>query len=64
MRDAGLNCAIDAAAGVAQLARKSGIAKPSVSNWDRVLSDVRLPSKLRPAYRASNFVPISIASWL
>ena len=36
MRDAGLNCAIDAAAGVAQLARKIGIAQPSVSNWNRV----------------------------
>jgi TorA maturation chaperone TorD len=36
VRDADLNCAIDAAAGVAQLARQSGIAKPSVSNWDRV----------------------------
>ena len=35
MRNAGLNCAIDAAAGVAQLARQSGIAKPPVSNWDR-----------------------------
>lgn len=36
MRDAGLNRAIDAAGGVAQLARKIGIAQPSVSNWDRV----------------------------
>ncbi len=36
MRDAGLERAIDAAGGVAQLARKIGIAQPSVSNWDRV----------------------------
>ena len=31
-----LNRAIDAAGGVAQLARKIGIAQPSVSNWSRV----------------------------
>ncbi|MGY4419801.1 DNA-binding transcriptional regulator YdaS (Cro superfamily) [Bradyrhizobium sp. JR6.1] len=36
MRDAGLESAIDAAGGVAQLARKIGIAQPSVSNWNRV----------------------------
>ena len=36
MRDAGLNRAIDAAGGIAQLARKIGIAQPSVSNWSRV----------------------------
>ena len=36
MRDAGLNLAVDAAGGVAQLARKIGIAQPSVSNWNRV----------------------------
>jgi len=36
VRDAGLNRAIDAAGGVAQLARKIGIAQPSVSNWNRV----------------------------
>ncbi|QDW37979.1 molecular chaperone [Bradyrhizobium sp. KBS0727] len=36
MRDAGLSRAIDAAGGVAQLARKVGIAQPSVSNWSRV----------------------------
>ena len=36
MRDAGLECAIDAAGGVAQLARKIRIAQPSVSNWTRV----------------------------
>ncbi len=36
MRDASLNRAIDAAGGGAQLARKIGIAQPSVSNWNRV----------------------------
>jgi TorA maturation chaperone TorD len=36
VRDAGLNLAIDAAGGVAHLARKIGIAQPSVSNWNRV----------------------------
>jgi TorA maturation chaperone TorD len=36
VRDAGLEHAIDAAGGVAQLARKIGIAQPSVSNWNRV----------------------------
>ncbi|WP_298376905.1 Cro/CI family transcriptional regulator [uncultured Bradyrhizobium sp.] len=36
MREAGLEQAIDAAGGVAQLARKIGIAQPSVSNWNRV----------------------------
>ena len=36
MRDAGLERAIGAAGGVAELARKIGIAQPSVSNWDRV----------------------------
>ena len=36
MRDAGLCHAINAAGGVAQLARKIGIAQPSVSNWNRV----------------------------
>ncbi len=36
MRDDGLERAIDAAGGVAQLARKIGIAQPSVSNWNRV----------------------------
>jgi TorA maturation chaperone TorD len=36
VRDAGLDSAIDAAGGVAQLARKIGIAQPSVSNWERV----------------------------
>ncbi|MEW6642761.1 MAG: molecular chaperone TorD family protein [Pseudomonadota bacterium] len=36
MRDAGLERAIDAAGGIAPLARKIGIAQPSVSNWSRV----------------------------
>lgn len=36
MRDPGLARAIDRAGGVAELARKIGIAQPSVSNWDRV----------------------------
>ncbi len=36
MRDPDLDRAIDAAGGVAQLARKIGIAQPSVSNWNRV----------------------------
>jgi TorA maturation chaperone TorD len=36
MRDEGLQQAIDAAGGVAGLARKLGIAQPSVSNWTKV----------------------------
>jgi len=36
VRDPGLNRAIDAAGGVVQLARKMGIAQPSISNWNRV----------------------------
>lgn len=36
VRDPGLSQAIEAAGGVAQLARKLGIAQPSVSNWNRV----------------------------
>jgi TorA maturation chaperone TorD len=36
VRDAGLERAIDAAGGVVLLARKIGIAQPSVSNWNRV----------------------------
>jgi TorA maturation chaperone TorD len=36
VRDPGLNRAIDAAGGVVQLARKIGIAQPSISNWNRV----------------------------
>jgi TorA maturation chaperone TorD len=36
VRDPGLTRAIDKAGGVAELARKIGIAQPSVSNWNRV----------------------------
>ncbi|GLR83639.1 molecular chaperone TorD family protein [Bradyrhizobium iriomotense] len=36
MRDDGLDRAIDAAGGVARLARKIGISQPSVSNWSKV----------------------------
>ena len=36
MRDDGLDRAIDAAGGIAQLARKIGISQPSVSNWNKV----------------------------
>src|ERR1700745_469587 len=36
VRDPGLERAINAAGGVAQLARKIGIAQPSVSNWNTV----------------------------
>ncbi|WBL81551.1 molecular chaperone TorD family protein [Bradyrhizobium xenonodulans] len=36
MRDAGLDRAIDAAGGVAQLARKICISQPSVSNWSEI----------------------------
>ncbi len=36
MRDTGLCKAIETAGGVAQLARKIGIAQPSVSNWTRI----------------------------
>jgi len=36
MRDLGLQQAIDAAGGVSELARKVGIAQPSVSNWTRI----------------------------
>lgn len=36
MRDPGLVRAIDKAGGVAELARKIGIAQPSVSNWSRI----------------------------
>ena len=38
VRDEGLDRAIDAAGGIAQLARKIGISQPSVSNWTRVPS--------------------------
>jgi TorA maturation chaperone TorD len=36
MRDIGLQQAIDAVGGVSELARKIGIAQPSVSNWSRI----------------------------
>ncbi len=36
MRDAGLNRAIEAAGGITELARKIGVAQPSISNWNRV----------------------------
>jgi TorA maturation chaperone TorD len=36
VRDEGLDRAIDAAGGVAELARKIGISQPSVSNWSKV----------------------------
>src|ERR1700757_3850690 len=36
MRDQGLHLAIHAAGGVGALARKMGIAQPSLSNWNRV----------------------------
>lgn len=39
MRDPGLDQAIRAAGGVTELARKLGIAQPSVSNWQRIPAD-------------------------
>jgi TorA maturation chaperone TorD len=39
VRDEGLDEAIQAAGGVTELARRIGIAQPSVSNWDRVPAD-------------------------
>jgi TorA maturation chaperone TorD len=36
VRDAGLESAIEAAGGIAQLARKVGVAQPSISNWSKV----------------------------
>jgi TorA maturation chaperone TorD len=39
MRDTGLDRAIEAAGGVAALARRIGISQPSVSNWTRVPSE-------------------------
>jgi TorA maturation chaperone TorD len=39
VRDRGLDEAIHAAGGVTELARRIGIAQPSVSNWDRVPAD-------------------------
>jgi TorA maturation chaperone TorD len=42
MRDRGLQQAIDAAGGVSELARRLGIAQPSVSNWHRIPAE-RVP---------------------
>jgi TorA maturation chaperone TorD len=39
LRDRGLDEAIQAVGGVTELARRIGIAQPSVSNWDRVPAD-------------------------
>lgn len=39
MREPGLNQAIEAVGGVSELARRLGIAQPSVSNWTRVPSE-------------------------
>src|SRR5215207_2351033 len=39
MRDQGLSEAIRAAGGITELARRLGIAQPSVSNWVRVPSE-------------------------
>jgi TorA maturation chaperone TorD len=39
MREPGLHQAIEAVGGVSELARRLGIAQPSVSNWTRVPSD-------------------------
>jgi TorA maturation chaperone TorD/DNA-binding transcriptional regulator YdaS (Cro superfamily) len=39
LREQGLQQAIDAAGGIAALARRLGIAQPSVSNWTRVPAD-------------------------
>ena len=39
MRDLGLQQAINAAGSVSELARKIGIAQPSVSNWSRIPAD-------------------------
>jgi TorA maturation chaperone TorD/DNA-binding transcriptional regulator YdaS (Cro superfamily) len=39
VRDAGLKQAIDKVGGVSELARRIGIAQPSVSNWDRIPAD-------------------------
>jgi len=44
MRDHGLNEAIRAAGGVGALARKIGIAQPSISGWTRV------PAECRPQF--------------
>jgi TorA maturation chaperone TorD len=51
MRDAGLDRAIEAVGGGAQLARKMGIVQPSVSNWNRV------PAARMIAVEAATSVP-------
>src|SRR4051794_22885443 len=51
VRDKGLDRAIDAAGGVAQLARSLGISQPSVSNWGRV------PAQRVVAVEAATGVP-------
>jgi TorA maturation chaperone TorD len=51
VRDEGLDLAIDAAGGVAQLAKKIGISQPSVSNWNRV------PAQRVVAVEAATGVP-------
>jgi TorA maturation chaperone TorD len=51
MRDEGLDRAVNAAGGVAQLARKIGISQPSVSNWNRV------PAQRVVAVEAATGVP-------
>ena len=43
MRDPGLQQAINAAGGVSELARKIGIAQPSLSNWSRIPAE-RVPA--------------------
>lgn len=53
MRDEGLDRAINAAGGVAQLARKIGISQPSVSNWSKV------PAQRVIAVEAATGVPRS-----
>jgi TorA maturation chaperone TorD len=39
MRDSGLQLAINAAGGIAALAKRLGISQPSVSNWNRIPAD-------------------------
>jgi TorA maturation chaperone TorD len=70
MRDPGLSEALRAAGGVSELARRIGIAQPSVSNWARVPSERVLSVEsatgvrrevLRPdLYQASAVVPTNI----
>ncbi|RXT54131.1 molecular chaperone [Bradyrhizobium betae] len=51
VRDAGLDRAIDAAGGVALLARKIGISQPSISNWSKI------PAQRVVAVEAATGVP-------